>query len=195
MSAQAQFAYDPLIDAMQRIRNQMNDAYELGIPDACSATLATVGYEARPSIRTINIAAILDLGLAFFTHCDSGKHKQMLTNPNIALCLFWPQMQQQVTIEGYVEALHNEEADAIWFNRSPESRLLDCAQRQNSLPRSEALDEFTGEQELPRPAEWTGQLLHPRRVEFYTVGERNKYQRDLFMEGPDRRWHVITSQI
>ena len=191
MSAQPQFAYDPLLDAMQRVRDLLNEAYEQGISDACSATLATVGYEARPSIRTINVSAVLDLGIAFFAHCESGKYQQMMTNPNVALCLFWPQLQQQITIEGYVDSLHNEEADALWFNRSLESHMLACAEGQQTLPQSETLQASSDDSPLPRPPQWRGQLLNPRRVEFFSTQQQDK-KRELFLEGPDKRWHKLT---
>ena len=192
MSAHPQFAYDPLLDAMQRIRDLLNEAHEKGITDACSATLATVGYEARPSIRNINVSAVLDLGIAFFAHSDSGKYQQMLTNPNVALCLYWPDLQQQVTIEGHVEPLHNEEADAIWYNRSLESLMLHCTAQQQTLPRSETLQPRLDDRDLPRPAEWVGQIMHPRRIEFFTAAESQGYQRQQYLEGPDRRWHSVS---
>lgn len=202
MSALPQHSIDLMFEAMQRIRNILNDAESLGIADACSASLATVSPNASPSIRTIYIAGISDLGVTFFAHRDSGKCRQIAVNPQVALCMHLPEMQQQITLEGVVKTMHPEEADGVWYQRTPESQLLDCAMNQGSLPVNNDLtygqrDLFLTSNEdgmVPRPQEWEGKLVEPRRVEFCTTNGKQMTSLQRYIQGPDQRWHVVNEQ-
>lgn len=187
---------DLLFESMERIRDMVNAAHARGVPEACSATLATASPDASPSIRTIYLSAVLDYGLVFFVNRNSGKGRQIAANPMVALCMFWPDLGQQVTVEGRVQTMHDEEANAIWYSRSQEVRLLDCALNQASLPRSSELrrpgpsvfEQTYRNNDIPRPLSWQGSILHPNRIDFWLPGE----ERQLYMRSQDDRWGVIS---
>ena len=129
----------------------------LRLPDAVS--LATVGDDGQPSLRMVLLKGFDDRGFVFYTNLKSRKGRELESNPSAALCFWWEPLDEQVRIEGKVEAVSSEEADAYFATRDRGSQLGAWASQQ-SRPlgsRTElinAVDEVTrmfSDREVPRP--------------------------------------------
>ena len=104
-------------------------------------------------------------------------------------------MAKQVRLEGRVEVVSAEEADAYWKHRPRESQLGAWASQQSRpLPSRETLlaevkkveQKFSG-QEIPRPPFWIGYRLILERVELWVADPHRLNDRTLF-EQRGGRW-------
>ena len=171
-----------------------DEALVAGEPDRTAMVVATATLDARPSARTVLLKAHDARGFVFYTHLDGRKGRELQANPQAALLFHWPRVRLgvQVRIEGPVETVSDEEADAYFATRPRGSQLGAWASLQSeTLDARETFDrrleqvarEFDG-RDVPRPPRWTGLRVKPVRIEFwyaagYRLHERCLYERDV----------------
>jgi pyridoxamine 5'-phosphate oxidase len=162
-------------------------AGELNDPEAMA--LATADAHGRPSARMVLLKRYDARGFTFHTNLQSRKGGEIAANPQAALLFHWKSLRRQVRIEGIVERVSDEEADAYFATRSRGSRLSAWASHQSRpLESREAFERsyadvtarFEGE-DVPRPPYWTGLRLVPRQIEFWTDREFRMHERRLFV--------------
>ena len=160
--------------------------------------LATADPEGRPSVRMVLLKDFDDDGFVFYTNLESRKAGQLRANPWAALCFHWQPLQAQVRIEGSVEPVNDEEADAYFATRLRGSQIGAWASLQSQRLKSYAeleqrvLDieqRFAGG-EVPRPPFWSGYRLVPDLMEFWSGRPNRLHERELFERSPDGGWVV-----
>ncbi len=170
---------DPLYrEALARFHEAFERARAAGIREPEAMTLASADGDGRPSARVMLLKGADARGFVFYTNQDSRKGEQIAANPWVALCLYWPELMEQVRIEGRAEPVSAAEADAYWKTRPRRSQIGAWASRQSRPgggPR--ALEEriraverrFDG-QPVPRPPYWSGYRVRPEWIEFWQGG-------------------------
>lgn len=168
-------------------------AQAAGEPEPTAMTLATADARGRPSVRSVLLKAFDARGFVFYTHLDSRKGEDLQANPQAALLFFWPRLVPpvQVRVEGRVEEVAQDQADAYFASRPRGSQLGAWASRQSrTLPSREAFEHALAEAEarfaggeVPRPPRWSGLRVVPERVEFwygagFRLHERQLHERD-----------------
>ena len=159
--------------------------------DPNAVCLATATPEGRPSARMVLLKGVDPRGFVFYTNLESRKGQELAANPFAALCFHWKSLQRSVRIEGAVEAVSAEEADAYYASRARGSRIGAWASRQSRplegrWALEKAVAEYTvkfGVGEIPRPSFWSGFRLLPSRIEFwrnmtFRLHERRVFHRD-----------------
>nr|VFK11618.1 MAG: Pyridoxamine 5'-phosphate oxidase [Candidatus Kentron sp. LPFa]VFK13780.1 MAG: Pyridoxamine 5'-phosphate oxidase [Candidatus Kentron sp. LPFa]VFK27718.1 MAG: Pyridoxamine 5'-phosphate oxidase [Candidatus Kentron sp. LPFa]VFK60610.1 MAG: Pyridoxamine 5'-phosphate oxidase [Candidatus Kentron sp. UNK]VFK69877.1 MAG: Pyridoxamine 5'-phosphate oxidase [Candidatus Kentron sp. UNK] len=162
-------------EILQRLRKSLDKATETSLPEPGAMTLTTCGASGQPSARTVLLRGLDARGLVFYTNLGSRKSRQILENPRVALCFYWPPLAEQVLIEGEVEPVDNMEADAYWKTRPRDSRIGAWASRQSEplesrfafLRRFVAQATRFGSGWVPRPSFWSGYRVIPNRIEFW----------------------------
>ncbi len=183
-----------LTEALATFAQLFDEARAAGEPDPTAMTVATATLDARPSARIVLLKAHDARGFVFYTHLDGRKGRELQANPHAALLFHWPRVRNgvQVRIEGRVEIVADEEADAYFASRPRGSQLGAWASKQSETLESrddfeqrleKAEHEFDG-RDVPRPPRWTGLRVRPEVIEYwygadFRLHERQCYELDL----------------
>ncbi|WP_395770612.1 pyridoxamine 5'-phosphate oxidase [Arenimonas sp.] len=162
-------------------------------PEPTAMTVATVGRDGRPAARTVLLKGFDERGFVFYTNFSSRKGRQLAANPQAALLFHWRHLREgvQVKIEGTVEPVSAEEADAYFASRPRGSQIGAWASLQSQpLASREQFEQRYADVEkqyegapVPRPPHWSGFRVVPERIEFwygaqFRLHERQCYERN-----------------
>jgi pyridoxamine 5'-phosphate oxidase len=161
-------------------------ASEPNDPEAMA--LATADTKGQPSVRMVLLKGHSPNGFLFYTNEHSAKGEQLAANPSAALLFHWKSLRRQVRVEGSVERVGAEQADAYFATRARDSQLGAWASDQSRpLDRRETFENrfeevarrFEG-RAVPRPPHWGGYRVIPERIEFWTDRPHRLHERRLF---------------
>ena len=163
-------------------------------PLAETMTLATATREGSPSVRAVLLKGADERGFVFYTNLESRKARELAANPYAALCFYWPP-ETQVRVEGVVERVTDQEADAYFAIRPRESQLGAWASKQSSALDSRATLEQQLEETrarfdggaVTRPPFWSGYRVVPTAIEFWTRHAARLHDRARFTR-ENGRW-------
>ncbi|HWT15235.1 MAG TPA: pyridoxamine 5'-phosphate oxidase [Patescibacteria group bacterium] len=178
-------------EILNTFHHLMAEARAAGESDANAMNLATAEVAGRVSSRMVLLKSADARGFAFYTNLDSDKGRQLRAHPRAALCFHWKRLRDgvQVRIEGAVERVDDDEADAYFVTRPRESQLGAWASLQSqTLPDRATFDERYAEAEqrfanapVLRPPHWSGLRVVPDLVEFwygvpFRLHERHRHE-------------------
>ncbi|MFY8060097.1 MAG: pyridoxamine 5'-phosphate oxidase [Arenimonas sp.] len=185
---------DPLYtSALATFSDLLEQAKQSIDPEPTAMTVATVGRDGRPAARTVLRKGFDERGFVFYTNFSSRKGRQLAANPQAALLFHWRHLREgvQVKIEGTVEPVSAEEADAYFANRPRGSQIGAWASLQSQpLASREQFEQRYADVEkqyegvpVPRPPHWSGFRVVPERIEFwygaqFRLHERQCYERN-----------------
>lgn len=187
------------IEPLTPFQRWLDDAWK-GEPNAHAMALATTDSDGKPSARMVLLKGLDERGFVFYTNLESRKSKELSANPHAALCLMWKSLNRQVRIEGVVERVADEEADAYFASRPRDSQIGAWASDQSQPLSSRAelekrVEEFSrrfGEAPVPRPVYWSGFRVVPARIEFWQERPFRLHDRLLFVrEGEGWRRELL----
>lgn len=177
----------------------LNEAEESEINDPNGMALATVNKEGQPSVRMVLLKGYDEDGFVFYTNLESNKGQNLSEVPKAALLFHWKSKRRQIRIEGLVEAVSAEEADAYFASRSRGSQIGAWASQQSRpLESRYALEKnvavYTakfGIGKIPRPPHWSGFRIIPNRIEFWQDGAFRLHDRFIFTRPTqDTDWEI-----
>ncbi len=159
-------------------------------------TLATASADGRPSARMVLLKGRDAGGFVFYTNLNSAKAAELDANPQASLCFYWKSLARQVRIDGRVERVSEDEADAYFASRARGSQIGAWASHQSQpLASRELLDHRAEEYQnkyasgdIPRPPFWSGYRVVPERIEFWTERPDRLHDRQLFERTADGAW-------
>lgn len=164
-----------------------------GEPEPTAMVLATSDGHGLVMSRTVLLKALDEDGFVFFTNTGSRKGQQLAACPRAAATFLWKASGVQVQLVGSVSQVSDEAADAYFSTRDRGSQIGAWASRQSQpLESREALMQRVAEverqyegMEVPRPPWWTGFVLSPETVEFWTQREFRLHDRFLYTQEGD----------
>lgn len=173
-------------------RSEPND------PEAMS--LATVGADGMPSVRMVLLKGFDERGFVFYTNLGSQKAQELAAHPKAALCFHWKTLTRQVRVQGTIEPVSAEEADAYFASRARDSRIGAWASKQSQPmegrweleKRVAAFALKFGIGDIPRPEFWSGFRLAPTTLEFWKAGLFRLHDRVRCVRNADGSWTQTT---
>jgi pyridoxamine 5'-phosphate oxidase len=166
-------------------------AAEPNDPEAMA--LATADSAGLPSVRMVLLKGHCRDGFVFYTNREGRKGGELAANPHAALMFHWKTLRRQVRIEGPIEDVPDDVADAYYATRTRDSQISAWASDQSRpLDRRETMEARFAEiarkyegQPVPRPPHWTGFRVVPRSIEFWIDGAHRLHHRRLFVRDGD----------
>jgi pyridoxamine 5'-phosphate oxidase len=190
---EADVSQDPFVQFNQ----WWEEAIASNIDEVNAMTLATVGSNGKPSARIVLLKGIDKNGFHFFTNYESHKAKDMDANNNVALIIFWKELERQIRIEGTAIKLTDAESDAYYFSRPLDSQIGAWSSPQSNVISSRTiLDENVAAikskfetEKITRPDFWGGYTVQPSVIEFWQ-GRSNRLHDRLQYTKLENDWKL-----
>ena len=172
-------------DPIRQFELWYQEAIGTGIPEPNAMSLATVGPDSQPSLRSVLLKLYDARGFVFFTNFESRKAREMAGNPRVA-CLFpWVALARQVCILGRVERISTGESLRYFATRPRGSQIGAWASHQSQVITSRSLLEMKVDEmrrrfadgEVPLPSFWGGFRVIPHSIEFWQGRESRLHDR------------------
>jgi len=162
-------------DPIKQFETWWQQVIESEIEEPNAMTLATCNASGKPSARIVLLKGIQENGFVFFTSYLSRKGKEIESNPFVSLLFFWKELERQVSIEGRVKKISEQESDEYFSKRPLESRIGAWSSPQSEVIKSrDILDKNVADytkkfdpQNIPRPPYWGGYIVNPTVIEFW----------------------------
>lgn len=174
----------------------LNEAIEAKIPEPTAMSVSTIGENGFPQSRIVLIKDYSDDGFVFFTNYESEKGSAIMTNPVACLLFFWPEIERQIRITGYVEKTSHKISDYYFQSRPLLSRAAAIISNQSKKIESrKVLENNFNElikqhpEQLRRPENWGGFLVKPIKIEFWQGRENRLHDRILY-EKMNETWQI-----
>lgn len=184
---------------LQQFRTWFYQVKNAGGTDEPNAmTLTTIGADDCPRGRVVLLKKYDENGFTFYSNYDSQKGKAIALNPNVCLSFFWPDLERQVIIEGVATKTSDSDATNYFHSRPKGSQLGAHVSAQSEviddrndleIKLKSLMIEFE-HKEVPKPANWGGFAVAPKRIEFWQ-GRPNRLHDRIMYTLENNDW-VIT---
>nr|WP_301332619.1 pyridoxamine 5'-phosphate oxidase [Parerythrobacter lacustris] len=157
--------------------------------DPNAMALATATPEGAPSVRMVLLKGHGADGFVFYTNAESRKGGEICANMRAALLFHWKSLRRQIRIEGPLEEVSAEMADAYFHSRPRVSQIASAASEQSRplenrssyYERVAKIEAQFPTGDIPRPPHWTGFRLRPGAIEFWLDRPGRMHDRRRFV--------------
>jgi pyridoxamine 5'-phosphate oxidase len=179
---------DAASDPIEQFRSWFDGALAADLHEPNAMTLATATPDGRPSARVVLLKGFDERGFVFYTSYEGRKGRELETNPNCALVLYWGELERQVRVEGRASRVSEEESDEYFGSRPRGSQLGAWASEQSRPVEGRAVleerlqeleVEYEG-REVLRPPFWGGYRVEPEIIEFWQGRENRLHDRLVY---------------
>lgn len=184
-------------DPFKQFMDWFADSLRAEQPDPEAMVLSTATVAGQVSARVVLLKGLNERGFVFFTNYESRKSRELLANPHAALTFYWHTLHRQVRVEGRVEKVSAQEAEAYFQTRPRGSQLSAWASPQSAEIESRAalerrlaeIEERFNVEPIHCPPFWGGFRVRPTQIEFWQGRESRLHDRILYTP-QDEAWRI-----
>ena len=178
--------FEDLDNPIDLFKNWFSKAEEKEINDPNAVAVATSDKNNQPNVRMVLLKDLSERGFVFYTNFNSKKGNELKINQKASMCFHWKSLRRQVRVIGKVEEVTPKEADNYYNSRPYNNRISAWASSQSEIldKRETFLNKikeykkrYPDENNVPRPAHWSGWRLMPDDIEFWVDGEGRVHER------------------
>lgn len=185
-------------DPMEQFDEWLSVATQTPMTDPTAMSVATVGANGMPSLRTVLLKYYNQQGFVFFTNLDSRKARELKENKKIALLFPWVNLERQVIITGEAEFVSTAESMKYFLSRPKDSQIAALASHQSRPINSRAMleEKFLQlknkfkEGDISLPSFWGGVRIKPVQIEFWQGRENRLHDRFMYTKDTNGEWTV-----
>lgn len=185
-------------DPYRQFERWFEETCTAGLSEPNAMTLATVGADGQPTLRTVLLKLFDHDGFVFYTNYGSRKARQIGENSRVALLFPWVKLARQVAITGVAEKVSLAESARYFASRPHESQLGAWISQQSSVIGSrqllmnelEKIKARFRKGEVPLPDFWGGYRVRPASIEFWQGQTSRLHDRFLYTCQPDGSWTI-----
>ncbi len=187
--------FDP--NPIKQFSKWFKKAIKVGVDEPNAMALATSTKKGKPSVRFVLLKGIDASGFCFYTNYKSRKGNELSKNSQVACSIYWPELAQQVRIEGRVAKLTDKESNEYFYSRPRGAQISAWVSKQSRVVRSreQLISETIKYEEkfkiknVPRPEYWGGYRIIPNSIEFWQ-GQKNRLHDRILYRLRGRTWKV-----
>jgi len=186
-------SFDFKKDPFENFLKSFQEVQLKGVPEHNAMALSTIHKENnsfKPTCRIVLFKGLVESGFSFYTNYKSHKGQDLEQNQNVAATFFWPHIDHQIRIEGFVEKLTDPQSDQYFASRPRLSQIGAWASTQSEelssfsefQKKTQDIENKYAGKKIPRPPHWGGFKIIPLEIEFWfgkmgRLHERYIYQR------------------
>jgi pyridoxamine 5'-phosphate oxidase len=178
------------------ISSWLREAVERNVHEPNAISVSTIGLDGFPETRVVYIKELLEEGVVFYTNYHSDKGRAIEKNNKVHILFFWPELERQIRISGFVEKVPVEMSDEYFASRPYGSKIGAWASEQSQkIDSRQALEKRVEEfsqkfpTDVPRPPHWGGYLVRPAKVEFWQ-GRPSRLHDRIVYEMSENSWQL-----
>ena len=185
-------------DPYRQFEHWFEQTCTAGLPEPNAMTLATVGADGQPTLRTVLLKLFDHDGFVFYTNYGSRKARQIAENSRVALLFPWVKLARQVAVTGVAEKVSLAESARYFASRPHESQLGAWISQQSAVLSSrqllmnelEKIKARFKKGEVPLPDFWGGYRVRPASIEFWQGQTSRLHDRFLYTRQADASWTI-----
>lgn len=188
--------FDLSQDPFFHLKKLHREAREKKLVEPDAMTLATVDPDGQPSARVVYYKGPVRGGLSFYTNYLGQKGREIENNPKVCVNFYWPEIWQQIRVDGTAEKLNRVESEKYFATRARLSQIGAWASHQSEeIPSFEYFEnkidfyekQYTG-RDVPCPPYWGGYRVEPTRYEFWFGHAGRLHERYVYAKTDGGPW-------